>query len=127
MKWRGSEMAVFRANSQADLSDLSVRLTALPHWFVLGHVHDLGLMRCRQQPLAALIWLVKKTKGVGGLLFFFADLQKRSPDVLAMWWADTLHHMHLGKDTEDADSVGGWSQREIDMLVARLPQLGTRP
>lgn len=112
----------YKASSKDDLSELSVRLTALPNWVVLAHVHDLGLMRCRQQPLSFLMWLVQKFKGIGGLLHFFYQLKERSPDVISMWHADMMRHMHLGRDTEDADSVGGWSQREINLLVSRFPQ-----
>lgn len=114
---------MFRANSKQSVSDLSVALTSLPHWFVLAHVHDLGLMGCRQQPLAFLIGVVKRLRGTNGMLAFFLSLKTRSPDTLNMWWADTLAHIHFGKDTEDADSVGGWSQREIDQLCARIPSL----
>ncbi len=113
----------YKANSHSDLSALSVAMCSKPDWFVLAHVHDLGLMRCRQQPLAMMISLVRRLRGTGGMLALFLNLKQRSPDVVTMWFADTLNHLHLGKDTEDTDSVGGWSQREIDLLCERIPAL----
>lgn len=113
----------FKADSIDDLSRLSRALCALPSWYVLAHVHDLDLMRCRQQPLAFLMWVLHKTKGTNGMLHFFVNMNKRSPDTVTEWFVDTLRHLHFGKDTEDRPSVGGWSQREIDLLVERLPVL----
>ena len=113
----------FKASSIADIGRLSVALTSLPRWYALAHIHDLGLMRCRQQPLAFTIWALRKIKGTAGMLSFFCNFNGYSPDTIDDWYADTLRHMHFGKDTEDSDSAGGWSQREIDLLVARLPVL----
>lgn len=109
----------YRANNFGDLSALSIRLCSLPSWVALGAVHDLGLMKM-PPPWGVMLWLIRKLRGSQGVTNFFWHMSQRSPDQVNAWVAQMLQHLHFGKDTEDSDSLGGWSQREINLLAERI-------
>lgn len=44
----------------------------------------------------------------------------QSPAALADMWEQLIRHCLRGHDREDDDSVGGWSQRELDLLASRV-------
>lgn len=44
----------------------------------------------------------------------------RHPDMAADIICATINHIKHGKDTEDRDSYGGFSQREFDLMVGIL-------
>lgn len=84
---------------------------------VLAHAHNERLMRARGT-LRPMLWLVRRLRGKRGVEAFFDHLAVRDPRAMhAMWW-QMLDHIHLGRDTEDADSSGGWSQQELDLFLA---------
>lgn len=81
---------------------------------------DLGLMRLRyEEPqVAGAMEMLKNVRGRRGLIDFFTFLWVLEPDTLTEFKEDIIFHILSGKDTEDSDSVGGWSQREIDLLLS---------
>ena len=111
------------ANNSDDVRELAMGLANLPACQVLAHVHDLGLVRMPRSWLGVLMAILRKVRGTAGMRTFFVDLSIRDPDLVRDWMADTLAHVVDGCDLEDFDSVGGWSQREIDLLIARFPSL----
>jgi hypothetical protein len=89
-------------------------------WKVLGFVHDLGLMRFGQWPMRAALGIVRRFRGTVGVLAFFKHLQDRTPDQVGEFMGQTIGHLLTGKDLEDPKSAGGWSQREVDLLLSRV-------
>ena len=53
-------------------------------------------------------------------LAFFDAMARMQPDALNETLNQILDHMLRGTDREDKDSVGGWSQRELDMFVGTI-------
>lgn len=89
-------------------------------WKLLGAVHDLGLMRFGQWPMRAALWLVRRVRGTAGVMAFFKHLQDRSPEQVGEMMGQTVGHLMSGRDAEDPKSAGGWSQREVDLLLSRV-------
>lgn len=87
---------------------------------LLAFIHDAGLMRFPLGAVSPLVWLVRKTRGRAGLMAFFQHLQRRRPDLLSAAIRETAEHVGWGIDLEDETSVGGWSQREIDLFQATV-------
>lgn len=111
-------MAKIDASSISDVRLLATALMTVPEedkWKVLGKVVDLGLMKFRG--LDFFLKLLKKWKGSAGVFQFFKILSEKSPKTIDIWLEDTIRHVVNGKDTSDAASVGGWSQKEIDLLL----------
>ncbi len=112
-----------KANCRADVVDLARAIATTPERLlpaVLAEVYFLGLMLPRELWLAPFFWFVRKARGRAGMHRFFALLHRRHPEITRQWIADTARHITEGHDTEDDDSIGGWSQREIDALQSRL-------
>lgn len=86
----------------------------------LAVVHELGLMRCVQWPLSWMLRWVHFSRGHPSMVLFFKQMRRRSPDAFRDWMQQTIDHCLNGVDTEDENSAGGWSQREIDMLLSRV-------
>lgn len=86
-------------------------------------VHATGLMLPRGI-LRLGLWLVG-LRGEARKAFFLAELYRQDPAGALTLWEQTCSHVLKGKDREDADSVGGWSQREIDLFVRCF--VGTAP
>lgn len=87
---------------------------------LLAALHHLGLMKAEGGIFRISLAVVGTMKGRPGLLAFFRHLQKRKPSVIDAMIAQTVYHAVHGNDREDADSMGGWSQREIDLLLAHV-------
>lgn len=110
----------FKASSRQDLFEAALRIDHLQteeKVIFLTNTIQFGLMNA---PVLLNIVLkgLKATRGRNGLLAFFKKMYAR-PDqanILAGMIADTRAHLFNGKDTEDKDSVGGFSQRELDLL-----------
>lgn len=112
----------YDATKRDDVARLAANFATTPsadHWKVLGHVYDLGLMRFRGIN-GPLVWMLRKVRGTAGVLALFRLLDQRAPGSMNAMMLDTIKHMLTGKDREDPKSFGGWSQREINMLTARL-------
>ena len=111
----------YDATKTEDVTRLAMNFATTPssdYWRVLGHVYDLGLMRFRG-PLG---WVLRlsRLKGNAGVFQFFKILQDRFPDVVKDCMLATIDHMVVGTDKSDNRSVGGWSQREIDLLTSKV-------
>lgn len=112
----------YDASKKEDVARLAHNFATTPssdYWKVLGHVHDLGLMRFRgiNRPL---VWILRKVRGTAGVLALFRILDQCLPGSMNEMMLDTIKHMLTGKDREDPNSFGGWSQREIDALTSRV-------
>lgn len=124
-----------KANSKKDLWELSVIIENLEgdaRWKFLSHIHNLKLMKFNPQELEQV--------GVSSELFdkvvnnaeftaydiLFSGIYKIMPDEIT----DMLHHTNIhvvfGQDTEDEDSVGGFSQREIDLIVNVIEEINDK-
>ncbi|MHC2090026.1 hypothetical protein [Methylobacterium sp. CM6244] len=58
------------------------------------------------------------------------ELYAREPAAILDLWDQAILHMLTGHDREEASSVGGFSQREMDILVGALglaPAQGSLP
>ena len=111
----------YDATSKADMARLAKNLATTPgpdYWMVLGHIYDLGLMKFRG-PMA---WALRlsRLKGKTGVFQFFKILQDRFPDVVKDCMLSPIEHALTGTDSENPSSFGGWSQREVDLLTARV-------
>lgn len=109
----------YRASSREDVAALSVAMRGLPdddklRGLVIAHATGLMLPR---GILRLGLWLVGLRGGARKALFL-AELYRRDAAGALTLWDQTCSHVLNGKDREDADSVGGWSQREIDLFLA---------
>jgi len=112
----------YDATKKDDVARLAHNFATTPsddYWKVLGHVHDLGLMRFRGIN-GPLVWILRKVRGTAGVLALFRILDQRVTGSMSEMMRETIMHMLTGKDREDPNSFGGWSQREIDALTARV-------
>jgi hypothetical protein len=111
-----------KANSEEDLKLLAKAFLTTPretYWVLMAKVHQLGLMRFRGFN-KILLELLKKIRGEEYIFYFFNLLDKVYPKGVEEALYETARHIVNGKDTEDEDSVGGWSQREIDLLLSTI-------
>jgi hypothetical protein len=108
-------------------SDLSIRALAsnlrlLPRdrrTVLAGYLMAEGLM-FPPIHLWPIFWVLRRIRGKQGLYNFVAILSQIYPRAIDGIIADTAKHMLDGRDTEDADSVGGFSQRELNLIVRYL-------
>lgn len=111
-------MVKIDATSKTDVRLLATCLMTVPQedkWKIVGKIYDLGLMRFRGSNF--LLWLIKKWNGAAGVFQFFKILSERSPKTIDTWLEDTIRHVVNGKDKFDPASAGGWSQKEVDLLL----------
>lgn len=111
-------MAKIDATSREDLKLLATCFLTVPQedkWKIVGKVYDLGLMKFKGTVFA--LRLIKKWKGSPGIFQFFKILSEISPKSIDNCIEDTVRHIVNGKDTYDPSSAGGWSQKEIDLLL----------
>lgn len=115
-------MAKIKANSEQDIRLLASCFLTIPQqnrWVVLARVYEIGLMNFRG-PLGFLVRLLRKYKGGQGVFQFFSILNNLFPKEIDKCIEDTVYHIVKGEDRTDADSVGGWSQAEIDLFLSRV-------
>ena len=119
----------YRANDFASVAALAHNLNttppeAYPQALGLIYFHRLMTPAVRAWPLdwiaQAMVNLLRWRLGKPGLQMLVAKMQKRDPDMVRRWMAEAVDHCMNGSDLEDEGSIGGWSQREIDLLVADL-------
>lgn len=80
-------------------------------------ITDLGLMKVKHAQVTGAIEMLKSVRGKRGLIDFFTFLFVIEPNALEEFIEDTIDHILNGVDSEDIDSVGGWSQREVNLLL----------
>lgn len=108
----------YRASSREDVAALSVAMRGLSDGDKLRGlviVHATGLMLPRGS-LRLGLWLAG-LRGETRKAVFLAELYRRDPAGALLLWEQTCSHVLNGRDREDANSVGGWSQREIDLFL----------
>jgi len=81
----------------------------------LTNVVEHSLMRA-PFPINIVFAFAKKHKGRAGIAHMFHNLNNFGRDYGDKMIADTRKHMLTGVDTEDNNSVGGFSQRELNLL-----------
>lgn len=111
------------ATKRQDIELLSKCLLTAPRedwWRVNAVVYDLGLMKPRNTIDRFIFWIAKKMGGDDGFDRFFEILHERSPETEAKLMQSTVDWVLNGVDREDPDSAGGWSQREVDLLLSRI-------
>jgi hypothetical protein len=115
----------YNATRRVDVVRLARNISSVPEsarWKVLGHVFSMGLMR--PHPLDLLmrtaLWVARKKLGDRGAHEFFRLMQVREPKAVMAWIDLTAEHVLHGRDREDELSVGGWSQREMDLFCSKV-------
>lgn len=114
-------MAKIDATSVEDVRLLATCFMTVPQedkWKVLGKTYELGLMRFRG--IQFFLWIIKKWKGSAAVYQFFKMVAEKQPEAIDNYIEDTIRHIVNGKDRSDRASVGGWSQKEIDLLLDNL-------
>lgn len=112
-----------QASNYQDVMTVAFRLLSVAkedRWKIVATVYDLGLMRFRSPLFRACLWIVVKLQGRAGLFAFFQQLQKKAPEEIDNFLQQTATHIVDGKDLEDKYSVGGLSQREMNLLLQAL-------
>ena len=116
----------YTASSKASVEQLITDLEALPHplrLVLLVQIWKLGLMRPKGFALRFLFWFAKRMRGDKGLPIMLKALEQKDPAAVQSFWDQTIAHIRNGKDREDMDSVGGFSQSEIDLIAKILTTL----
>lgn len=115
----------YSATVKGDLFEIATRLrmmTARMEVHVAANLVHRGLM-FGPWWFMAMVWLIRRTYTASAFQRISMWFE-RMPDVAGDVVNDTANHMIFGKDTEDQNSAGGFSQRELDMIVSFL---GLRP
>jgi len=85
----------------------------------MANIFEHGLMNA-SFPTNLMIGFVKKHRKRVGLEHMFNILVHRSGKLVDSLIAETKNHMLHGYDTEDKNSAGGFSQREINLLFKNV-------
>lgn len=112
-----------KATSHKDITCLAFGLASVKEedrWKIVATVHMLGLMKFKSRTFRFFLWLIRRVRGKQGVFNFFAQLQQRSPETVTDFLEQTIMHIMNGIDIEDPDSVGGLSQRELDLLLLAI-------
>lgn len=115
---RAPGKTTFAANSRTEIEDFVRALHGLPleeRRRAILMLYEMQTMR-PDPSSSAIIGTVRFFGGERGERWLF-DWLLKSPHRVERIWRETLEHILDGEDREDEDSVGGWSQREIDLFV----------
>ena len=113
-------MVKYSASSEQDLIALTVKI--LWHYddpLLAAHIHRNGLMRLTPADDDSALALrildnsPEEARNKAMVMLFAID-----KDQTIAYIKGTIEHLLEGTDTEDTDSVGGFSQREIDSLAS---------
>ena len=112
----------FKASVRADVDAFADWLGTRSRVAVVHTVLWHRLMQPTQAWVGVLVWVAKR-RGKASLQKFLeiTDGQPNSTFVRDVY-VQTIRHIIHGKDREDRDSVGGFSQREMDLIVTELSQ-----
>lgn len=111
-----------KANSKEDIRKLAEAFRTIPreqYWIIMAKVHQLRLMKFTGC-VGFLFKYMIKFRGEESIFFFFNRLDKIYPKAVEEALYETIRHIVNGKDVQDEDSIGGWSQREIDLLLSSV-------
>jgi hypothetical protein len=117
----------WRANSEASILFFKETLRTFPDSklpSLMAVICGLGLMRPRgwfRMAVKVISWRHREPKHAAYLRMFI--MGERGLNLAKEIRAQTVQHILQGRDTEDADSVGGFSQREINIIGWTMNQL----
>ena len=97
------------------IEDLSPQKAADFQAFVLTE----GLMKL-PFPFGIITGILRLLKGKQGIRNFVYIIADKHPELLERWVFDTVTHILYGNDKEDVKSVGGFSQRECDLITKNI-------
>jgi hypothetical protein len=112
----------YKASSATDVNDLATMLENLDEFKTLEFVR-LVLHKSLMKPplwLGVMLALLKAIRGRHGINNFVTLLWNSKPEIIGDLFDQTIEHMLYGKDQEDVNSAGGFSQREIDLIVEHM-------
>ena len=107
---------MLKANSRADVQQAAQLMRNYPVYLrasAMLHIHGNRLMTFHPQDLT-----IRFFNWITGGRFSKVLIMRLPPEEIAHMWRQTIDHIVSGKDTEDRDSVGGWSQREMDIFYS---------
>lgn len=88
------------------------------HQILAASIIHLGILIPKERSIRAAMWLAEKRRKTKYQLMM--GIFQRYPSLATAIIEATADHILLGEDTEDADSVGGLSQREFDAVSGLL-------
>lgn len=110
----------YRASSKEDLKNLALALKDLPAEqmvAVQSTVTAEGLMLV-PFPFNLVFSFIEWRHGKQNAhRAFWTRIYNQDPASFGRLFGDTIRHMLLGKDREEKTSVGGFSQRELDIVI----------
>lgn len=112
----------YKANSKEDVKLLAQRIRDTPTEDRCQLIADcvfLGLMYINDPYTSDTLEVMKKHNQENAVFMFFNLYEKLNPGFIDSFIEDVYNHIVNGKDTVDQDSVGGWSQREIDTFLIK--------
>jgi hypothetical protein len=113
-------VAIYSARSKASLEVLARDLRNLSENRKIKYLAYCWVVPLMLPPwyLRPLFALLKRLRGEAGFRSVIKWMNNKTDgDFLDGIEKDTLDHLLTGHDTEDRDSVGGFSQREINAIV----------
>lgn len=108
----------YRADSRLSVRQLAMDLLDVPianHPAISATLMDRGIMAPTQLMVKFALWIVRK-RGLRDYDFWM-DYYKRQPKEATNTIEQTVTHIVEGQDREEASSVGGFSQREVNTLA----------
>lgn len=107
----------YSASNRDDIDALYRDMMALSNPEMIA-AQILVMERKLMLPLGIFKWALMfvSLRGARGRVAFIKEHYRREPQKALALWKQTADHVLKGKDREDRDSVGGWSQREIDLF-----------
>lgn len=119
----------FNATNRVHVQKLALylfRQASTDHATVIGGILLVNnLMKFKPWWARAALWVIWKTRGKSLKVTtrFLRELNRRMPKISTEICASAATWLLTGIDYEDADSGGGWSQREIDLFVKYVTEL----
>lgn len=113
----------YSAKSRADIERLAADIENLPvrRKIVVGaRCFADGLMVMPLWVRICLSFAVWRHGKLAAYYLWFLRMEQADPGNADDMWQQIVQHMLNGKDREDRGSVGGFSQRELDMFVGYL-------
>jgi hypothetical protein len=111
---------IYKANSKRDIQLLAKVIEDVPQqaqWYIVWYVWRNDLMRIRQWFPRLLLWFMYMRHGDWGTQMMFRQMEQKNPEQITQIISDTCRHVLYGQDKEEVGSLGGWSQREIDLFM----------
>lgn len=110
------------ATSLNDVGEFANQLDNSPHStkvHLVAYTLSEGLMQM-PFPFGILTGLLKLVRGKDGIKKFVYIISNAHVDIFNQMYNDTISHMLYGTDREDKNSVGGFSQRELNLICNNI-------